>query len=91
MVGEINRKERTMPQIIIETTGPGERGTEVLRERVIPTDVASDHSSRLLVERIGWALTDAEELEQVRGSSYDDEPSEPFTSQEGTVSDTRVI
>jgi hypothetical protein len=80
-----------MPQIIVETTGPGQRGTEVLRERVIPNDVATDHSSGLLVERIGWALNDAAELEEQGHERYEEEPSEPFTSHEGTVSDSRVI
>ena len=54
-----------MPQIIVKTDGPGEDdGTEVHRERIDPADVETDTASHLLVERIGWALSDAEGLER---------------------------
>ncbi len=54
-----------MPQIIITTEGPGEGGgTEVHRERIHVTDVETETAGRLLVERIGWALSDADELER---------------------------
>lgn len=54
-----------MPQIIIKTEGPGEDGgTEVHRERIDPADVETETASHLLVERIGWALSDAEGLER---------------------------
>lgn len=56
-----------MPQIIITANGPNpDRPIEVHRERVSSTDVDTDMSSHLLVERIGWALSDAEELEAKR-------------------------
>ena len=53
-----------MPEIII-TTGAedGGRATEVHRERIDAAEVESDTASHLLVERIGWALSDAETLE----------------------------
>jgi hypothetical protein len=35
----------------------------VLQERVIPSDLESDHFSAQLVERVGWALADADEIE----------------------------
>ena len=54
-----------MPQIIITTDGPGEEtGTEVHRERINSADVATDTASHLLVERIGWALSDADQIER---------------------------
>lgn len=52
-----------MPQIIITTDTPDGRVTEVHRERVSPADVETETASFLLVERIGWALSDADELE----------------------------
>lgn len=54
-----------MPQIIVTTDGPGEdAGTEVHRERISVADVETEAASHLLVERIGWALSDADQLEQ---------------------------
>jgi hypothetical protein len=35
----------------------------VLQERVLPSDLESDHFSAQLVERVGWALVDADEIE----------------------------
>ena len=53
-----------MPQIIITTDGPrGTRAIEVHRENVIPADVETETAGSLLVERIGWALCDADQLE----------------------------
>ncbi len=77
-----------MPQIIITTSGPGEdKAIEVHRERVQPVDVESDTSSHLLVERIAWALSDAEELE----SREPEEATAPFTRREGGIGDGRVL
>jgi hypothetical protein len=54
-----------MPQIIITTDGPDQdRPTEVHRERINAADVETETASHLLVERIGWALSDADQLEQ---------------------------
>jgi hypothetical protein len=33
------------------------------RERISPTDLESDHFSGQLVERVGWAVVDADQLE----------------------------
>ncbi len=53
-----------MPQIIVQAA-PGERpGPVTLHERVNGNDLNSDHFARQLVERIGWALLDAEDLEE---------------------------
>jgi hypothetical protein len=80
-----------MPQIIVKTTDSADPGTEVLRERVVPDDVATDTSSALLVERIAWALTDADELERNRSDSYEEHPSDGFNGHQGTVADNRVL
>ncbi len=53
-----------MPQIIITTDCPQGTGPiEVHRERIIPADVETETASSLLVQRIGWALSDADQLE----------------------------
>jgi hypothetical protein len=50
-----------MPQIVVQTTGPD--GTEVFRERVQPLDLETPTASRLLIERLGWAISDASSIE----------------------------
>jgi hypothetical protein len=53
-----------MPQILVVANGrEGRRSKVMLRERVIPNDLASEHFSAQLVERVGWALVDADEAE----------------------------
>lgn len=54
-----------MPQILV-VTDPAEKdaSTVVYRERIVSTDLESDHFSGQLVERVGWAVRDADELEQ---------------------------
>lgn len=47
---------------IIVTTDPTEQhdAPVLLEERVYPVHVASDHSAAQLVERLNWAINDAE-------------------------------
>jgi hypothetical protein len=53
-----------MPTIIVQSdTRPGLPSTITLRERVVPAETHSDHYLGQLIERIGWALLDAEDLE----------------------------
>lgn len=55
-----------MPQIIV-TADASSRGREqavMFTERVSVRDFESDHFQSQLVERIGWAVGDAHELEQ---------------------------
>ncbi len=53
-----------MAQIIVTAEGPEESEvTEVHRERIVPADFESDAASSLLIERIGWALSDADTIE----------------------------
>ncbi|HWE33348.1 MAG TPA: hypothetical protein VG410_07685 [Solirubrobacteraceae bacterium] len=55
-----------MPQIIVRADRSGDRreGAVMLRERVNVADFESDHFAAQLVERLGWAVNDADELEQ---------------------------
>jgi hypothetical protein len=53
-----------MPRILVTAEGSdGHEMAVVLQERVIPSDLESDHFSAQLVERVGWALADADEIE----------------------------
>jgi hypothetical protein len=53
-----------MPQILVVSDLPENPDRAVVyRERVIPSDLESDHFSAQLVERVGWAVLDADELE----------------------------
>ncbi len=52
-----------MPQILVVTDATQDAGTVVYRERIATSDLESDHFSGQLVERVGWAVLDADELE----------------------------
>ncbi len=53
-----------MPQIIVRAYTPdGLVGPVTLAERAVPTEQHNDHYIDHLIERIGWALIDAEHLE----------------------------
>ena len=53
-----------MPQILIVTEPPEEAATTVVyRERISSSDLESNHFSGQLVERVGWAVRDADRLE----------------------------
>lgn len=59
-----------MPQILVTTDAPmkpesrGKLESEVVyRERIALSDLESDHFSAQLVERVGWAVLDADERE----------------------------
>jgi hypothetical protein len=52
-----------MPQILIVTDSPQSDGEVVYRERIASSDLESDHFSGQLVERVGWAVSDANALE----------------------------
>ena len=58
-------KEREMPQIIVAAdpgTAFGE-GDVTFRERVNVTDFESEHFAAQLIERLGWAVEDADQVE----------------------------
>jgi hypothetical protein len=52
-----------MPRVIV-TTDRTERGdtTVLLDEQIRSVHLNTDHSARQFVERLGWAISDAEEL-----------------------------
>jgi hypothetical protein len=53
-----------MPQILVVADAPQEdASTVVYRERISTTDLESDHFSGQLVERVGWAVVDADQIE----------------------------
>jgi hypothetical protein len=54
-----------MPQIIVTADRTDDQGDApvMLRERVNVTDFESDHFAAQLVERVGWAVSDAAEVE----------------------------
>jgi hypothetical protein len=53
-----------MPTIIIRADDShGDRGTATLVERAIPVDLHNQHYVERLIERVAWALQDAEKLE----------------------------
>jgi hypothetical protein len=53
-----------MPQILVATDLHDDTDTTIVyRERISLTDLESDHFSGQLVERVGWAVLDADEIE----------------------------
>jgi hypothetical protein len=53
-----------MPQILVVANVPDDTTSPVVyREGISPSDLESDHFSGQLVERVGWAVLDADELE----------------------------
>ena len=53
-----------MPQLLVVTDSSEEADEKVVyRERVALADLESDHFSGQLVERVGWAVLDARQLE----------------------------
>jgi hypothetical protein len=64
-----------MPQIIIKARMPnGILGAVTLKERVVPTEPQNEHCVAQLIERVGWAVTDAEQLESQTNNSHPDGP-----------------
>src|SRR6266496_2351543 len=60
-IGIQNHARRlTVPRILVTADGSdGREKAVVLQERVVSSDLESDHFSAQLVERVGWALVDA--------------------------------
>ncbi len=55
-----------MPQIIVTADRRNDRGESAvtLKERISPADLESPHFQTQLVERLGWAVSDAKQVEQ---------------------------
>jgi hypothetical protein len=66
-----------VPQIIVTADGGAAfgEGAVTLRERVSVADFESEHFATQLVERLGWAVGDADEAERINDV---DTPAEPF-------------
>lgn len=54
-----------MPRILIVTDG-GDADEVVYSEKLVPAHLQSEHSGRLLVERLAWAVEDAGRTERRR-------------------------
>ncbi len=52
-----------MPRIIVETESSARDGRVLLTERVVPAQIESEHFCDQLIERVGWAILDAEDVE----------------------------
>jgi hypothetical protein len=50
--------------IVTSDQDPRPRGRVLLEESVQSVHLSSDHAARQLIERLAWALGDAEELER---------------------------
>jgi hypothetical protein len=58
-----------MPQILVVTDMKDEaEATVVYRERIALNELESDNFSGHLIERVGWAMIDADALEHVCSS-----------------------
>ncbi len=55
-----------MPKIIItaDHAAQDHAAPVLLEESVSSVHLSTDHAARALIERLGWALSDAEELER---------------------------
>lgn len=53
---------------IIVTADPSNRSDEpvLLEERVYPVHLSSDHSAAQLIQRLAWAISDAEKTQPAR-------------------------
>jgi hypothetical protein len=68
-----------MPQIIVQAHTPdGTLGAVTLAERAVPTEQQNDHYIVQLIERVGWAIIDAEQLE-----SQTNNPDQPTRTNTG--------
>ena len=55
-----------MPRILIVTDSSENAGEVIYAEQVVPAHLQSEHSGRLLVERLAWAVEDARRAERSR-------------------------
>ena len=55
-----------MPAIIVQSNGSTEQDTNVLLyEDVQPEHLASDHHAAQLIERVGWAVSEAKDAKDI--------------------------
>lgn len=60
-----------MPQILVLTDSQQSSGEVVYRERVAPSSLESVHFAGQLMERVGWAVGDADNLEHRSEESFE--------------------
>lgn len=64
-----------MPHIVVRTSGiESKHGAEVLRERIAASDLESEQFTSRLLERISWALDDADSIETQASARGDATP-----------------
>lgn len=63
-----------MPQILVLADAPQGNGEVVYRERVARSCLESEHFSHQLLERVGWAVEDADVREHETGGNETREP-----------------
>jgi hypothetical protein len=66
-----------MPQILVVADSSQNEGEVVYRERIARTSLESEHFAGQLMERVGWAVGDADELES--------RPQQPTVTEEHPV------
>jgi hypothetical protein len=70
-----------MPQIIVQAHAlDGIPGVVTMAERAVPTAQQNDHYIAQLIERVGWAVLDAEGLESQSIMSDPDGPARTRTT-----------
>jgi hypothetical protein len=78
--GQPTERRARMPHITVTANRSSDRGggAVLLRERVSVDDFESDHFAAQLVERLGWAVSDADEVESAvpAGPSVDERAGE---------------
>ncbi len=77
-----------MPRIIVTADPPSEGSDRpiMFTERVSVSDFESPHFQTQLVERLGWAVGDADAVEQGHWDDYDDDET-PSTRFDGADTD----
>jgi len=59
-----------MAHVIVRAdTGHEGEGEVLMSERVNPVDFETDHAANALIERVGWAVLDADEVERDKRSA----------------------
>lgn len=67
-----------MPQILVLADSPQGSDEVVYRERVARSSLESEHFAGQLMERVGWAVGDADDVEnQAQGAVVQEHPVAP--------------
>jgi len=68
-----------MARIIVtaDHAGPGRSGPVLLDESVYSVHLSTGHAAMQLIQRLGWALSDAEEVEQTDAPAISPSHAEP--------------